>query len=65
MSVRYVYKLVLPGGEARRVSLNAQPTWDVLASRVHELFSIPVNDVGLVYVDEYVFNFFLLIEPTC
>lgn len=54
MSVRYVYKLVLPGGEGRRVSLNAQPTWDVLVSRVNELFSIPVNDVGLVYIDEYV-----------
>lgn len=52
MSVRYVYKLVLPGGEGRRVSLDAEPTWDVLASRVHELFSIPVNDVGLVYIDD-------------
>lgn len=54
---RCVYKLVQPGveGVTRRLSFDSQPTWNILASRVHELYFIPVDDVGLIYVDGYVF----------
>ncbi|GJJ09930.1 hypothetical protein Clacol_004154 [Clathrus columnatus] len=52
--VRVVYKLVQQGvdGITRRLTFDSQPTWVELAHRVHDLYFIPLDDIGLVYVDE-------------
>jgi hypothetical protein len=38
----------------RRVTFGEQPSWTQLALRIETLFNIPVQDVGVSYVDRYV-----------
>ena len=51
------FKLVQtgPGALTRRVTFSEQPSWFALASRVESLFGIPLQDVGVSYVDSYVY----------
>ncbi|KAJ7786478.1 hypothetical protein B0H16DRAFT_1490606 [Mycena metata] len=35
----------------RRVTFPAQPTWATLSAKIHELFAIPVDKVGVSYID--------------
>ena len=44
-----------PGALTRRVTFAEQPTWFSLASRVESLYGIPLQDVGVSYVDTYVY----------
>ena len=50
------FKLVQsgPGAITRRVTFAEQPTWFSLASRIEQLYGIPLQDVGVSYVDSYV-----------
>ncbi|KAF8578740.1 hypothetical protein K439DRAFT_451013 [Ramaria rubella] len=40
-----------PGALTRRVTFAEQPTWFVLASRLEALYGIPIQDVGVTYLD--------------
>ncbi|KIY67190.1 hypothetical protein CYLTODRAFT_490825 [Cylindrobasidium torrendii FP15055 ss-10] len=39
------------GGETRRVSFNVPPSWNILASRIRELYGIPAENLGVTYTD--------------
>ncbi|KAF7307050.1 F-box domain-containing protein [Mycena indigotica] len=45
------FKLSKPGGLTRRVGYATQPAWTTLATRINELFHIPVDQIGVSYID--------------
>ncbi|KAF7311042.1 F-box domain-containing protein [Mycena chlorophos] len=47
----FIFKLSKPGGLTRRVQYTQLPTWQTLAGRVSELFHIPLESVGVAYID--------------
>ncbi|KAJ6621212.1 hypothetical protein B0H10DRAFT_1790517, partial [Mycena sp. CBHHK59/15] len=45
------FKLTKLDGLTRRVTFSTPPTWSTLATKIHTLFDIPVDHVGVSYVD--------------
>ncbi|KAJ7225366.1 hypothetical protein GGX14DRAFT_489251 [Mycena pura] len=45
------FKLTKRGGLTRRINFSSPPSWDVLSHRIHELFHIAVDRVGVSYID--------------
>ena len=50
MSPTY-FKFTTPEGVNRRVTFSEQPAWSLLASKLHALYGISVDNVGVSYVD--------------
>ncbi|KAJ7619180.1 hypothetical protein DFH06DRAFT_1011292 [Mycena polygramma] len=38
-------------GVTRRVTFSSQPSWNALAARIHTLFDIPIDKIGVSYID--------------
>ena len=45
------FKLSQRDGLTRRITFSVRPTWPELSQKIHLLFSIPVEKVGVTYVD--------------
>ncbi|KAF9056095.1 hypothetical protein BJ165DRAFT_1430833, partial [Panaeolus papilionaceus] len=45
------FKLTSSAGVTRLAIFNEAPTWDALAAKLHSLFGIPIESVGVSYVD--------------
>jgi hypothetical protein len=45
------FKFTTPEGVNRRLSFSEPPTWTLLASKLHLLYGIPLDNVGVSYVD--------------
>ncbi|KAJ7161424.1 hypothetical protein C8R43DRAFT_881082 [Mycena crocata] len=45
------FKLTKRDGLTRRVVFQGPPTWPALSTKIHELFQIPIDKVGVSYID--------------
>ena len=46
------FKVSKPGGLIRRLAFPSKPSWQVLSSRIGELYDIPVDKIAVSYVDK-------------
>ena len=45
------FKFTKSNGFTRRVSFNTYPSWHELASKINQLYSIPIENVAVAYDD--------------
>ena len=46
-----IFKLTKPGGITRRVQFPNFPSWFALASKIESLYDVPIEKVGVAYID--------------
>lgn len=46
-----IFKLTRPGGITRRIQFPNLPNWFALASKIESLYEVPIEKVGVAYID--------------